>query len=166
MFTRDDVKILDHEMRENQCFRNQIAEIAEKSPPERPAANATATAESAIGDLAEWILHSVPFLRQTKELSRQKARAAGELAPGSIMSKLEAEELTEANYMSSFVLDIVSFMKAKELLQEEHGSLQQRREHCKELFVNDIKRFQKSTAASDICFWQPTDRRGLRLNAK
>ena len=82
------------------------------------------------------------------------------------MSKLEAEELTEANYMSSLMLDIVSFMKAKELLQEEHGSLQQRWEHCTELFVNDIKRFQKSMAASDICFWQPTDRRGLRLNAK
>ena len=67
MFTCDDVKILDHELRANQCFRDQTAEIAEKSPPARPP-----TAELAIGDLAEWILHSIPVLRQTKEVSRQR----------------------------------------------------------------------------------------------
>ena len=156
MLTSLDIGGLISEFNTNQTFRHDLALASSKDPP---------VAQSAVGDIAGWLLGQVSELRRAKDLSTKRAKGGSECA-SKVIGDIEAEGLAAFNFYSACMLDVKAFKDASLKLDEEGESSLQQWKLLRTQHIQDAWRFQKAMQNSDMVFWEPPDRVGLKKNRK
>ena len=119
---------------------------------------------SAVGDVAKWLLSQVTELRRAKESSDLSARSAGASHPNKLLGDQDAAELAGFNYTSSCMLDVQSYRRATAKFSDETHSLDLQWRDLQGKFASNLRRLHDSMQQSDVVFWEPPQRVGLRKN--
>ena len=157
MLTTLDIEELTQAFNTNSTFRHDLALASSKHPP---------VAQSATGDIAGWLLGQVSELRRAKDLSTARAKFGSESLPSKVIGDIEAEELAAFNFYSACMLDVKSYKDASMKLDEEGESCLQQWKMLRAQHIQDVWRFQKAMQNSDMVFWEPPERVGLKKNRK
>lgn len=119
---------------------------------------------SDVGDVAKWLLSQVTELRRAKESSDLSARSVGASHPNKLLGDQDAAELAGFNYTSSCMLDVQSYRKATEKFTDETNALELQWRDLHGKCTANLKRLHESMQQSDVVFWEPPQRVGLRKN--
>ena len=146
---------LERTLKTDEVFRKNMASASAKDPP---------ATTSAVDDVAKWLLSQVPELRRAKESSDLSARSAGASHPNKLLGDQDAAELAGFNYTSSCMLDVQSYRKATEKFTDETNALELQWRDLHGKCTANLKRLHESMQQSDVVFWEPPQRVGLRKN--
>jgi hypothetical protein len=144
---------LDSSLCTNESFRKDLAVASAKDPP---------TTMSAVGDMADWLVQHVSELRRAKQASIEAARLSGSSHPTKLLGDAEAAELAAYNYVSSCVLDVESYRHAMEKFTEETDAMEKQWRELHSKFAANLGRVHQSMQQSDIVFWEPPQRLGVK----
>ena len=146
---------LERTLKTDEVFRKNMAAASAKDPP---------ATTSAVGDVAKWLLSQVTELRRAKESSDLSARSAGASHPNKLLGDQDAAELAGFNYTSSCMLDVQSYRKATAKFTDETHALELQWRDLHGKYTSNLTRLHDSMQQSDVVFWEPPQRVGLRKN--
>ena len=155
MLNPDTIMSLERTLMTDENFRKDMSTMSAKDPP---------ATTSAVGDLATWVLQHLSEVKRAKELQDEAARSSAEAHPSKILGDAEAKELAAYNYASSCALDVDSYRKAIAKFGENNTALDTQWKDLHEKFTSNLLRLHASLQQSDVVFWEPPKRAGLRKN--
>ncbi len=149
------VGALEDALRTEDSFRRDLAQASAKDPP---------IAQSAVGDLANWLLNNVSALRRAKEMSVEAAKSGGDGHPGKLLGDAQAKELAAFNYTSSCMLDVEAYSEAMKKCGEEAEAVEEQWKELRLKYVSNLSRLHITMQQSDVVFWEPAQRVGVKKN--
>ena len=146
---------LDKVLRSSMSFRADLAAVSARDPP----ANM-----SAVGDLASWLLTQVSELRRAKQEDDAATRLTGDNHPSKLLGDKEAAELAAYNYVSGCMLDVETYRQAMDKFGEETECQEEQWRKLYEAYVGSLTRMHDAMQRSDVVFWEPPQRVGMKRN--
>ena len=149
------VGTLDQALQNDRSFRSDLAAASSNEPPVNM---------SGYGDLAGWLMTQVSELRRAKQADVAAVGASGESHPSKLIGDKEAAELAEYNYVSGCMLDVTTYREAMEKIGEEGDAQEKQWRTLQEKYVGNLTRLHKSMQQSDVVYWEPLQRVGMKRN--
>jgi hypothetical protein len=105
-------------------------------------------------------------LCRAKDKIVSHAKVGTDALPSKIIGDKDVAELAAFNYFSALMLDVKAYKDADTKLDEEGESRLQQWKLLRQQHIQDVWRFQRAMQVSDVVFWEPTERVGLKANRK
>ena len=106
----------------------------------------------------------VSELRRAKQADNAAAKRAAEKHPAKLLGEQQAAELAAHNYVSGCMIDVSSYRQATEKFGEETQSQEDQWRKLQETYVGNITRLHDAMQQSDMVFWEPPQRNGMKRN--
>ena len=148
------VGALDQALQNDSGFRSDLAAASTKEPPVNM---------SGLSDLAGWLMTQVSALRRAKQADVAAVGASGE-TPSKLLGDKEASDLASFNYVSGCMLDVTTYRQAMEKFGEEAEVQEEQWRTLQEKYVANLTRLHTAMQQSDVAYWEPSQRVGMRRN--
>ena len=119
------VNDLEQALLADESFRQDLVAASAKDLPAK---------QSAVGDLAGWLLQHVAESRRTKHRSIEAAMQTGNMHPSNLLGDVAAQELVAYDHTSDCMLDVESYRKAMEKFGEETEAVEKQWRELRSVF--------------------------------
>ena len=148
------VGALDQALQNDSGFRSDLAAASTKEPPVNM---------SGLSDLAGWLMTQVCALRRAKQSDVAAVGASGE-TPSKLLGDKEASDLAAFNYFSGCLLDVTAYRQAMEKFGEDAEAHEKQWRTLQEKYVGNLTRLHTAMQQSDVVYWEPPQRVGMKRN--
>ena len=103
-------------------------------------------------------------VRRAKQEDDAATRCTGDNHPSKLLGDKEAAELAAYNYASGCMLGVATYRQAMDKLGEETQSREEQWRTLHEAYVGNLNRLHDVMQRSDVVFWEPPQRVGMKKN--